>query len=299
MPTPQCVFYEGDKARARLLTQDAFLSRLTRSDYAFRLKKADYDDADFRRLLESSVLNWTDDERAKLNACMASALSGYGTLSLFIPETIGLIKTNGQEEPGNAYCRNDNNIVIHPAALTREPARLTRLLIHELFHLISRNNPVLKERLYNTLGFFKGEELLLPDSLADATITNPDSPANDFFFIAKQEGAPRLIYPVLQLAPCMTMGDMKIKACFIDSTTFERVDTKEINNDGSCIGHNSDAAIQPEECMAEQVTAMILNERVDNQELIERIERIFLDEQHITGALSLGKRHPDMSPPSP
>ncbi|ENY70581.1 hypothetical protein G114_17586 [Aeromonas diversa CDC 2478-85] len=92
---------------------------------------------------------------------------------------------------------------------------------------------------------------------------------------------------------------MKIKACFIDSTTFERVDTKERNNDGSCIGHNSDAAIQPEECMAEQVTAMILHERVDNQELIERIERIFLDEQHIAGALSLGERHPDMSPPSP
>jgi hypothetical protein len=52
------------------------------------------------------------------------------------------------------------------------------MLAHEVFHLLSRSNPALRDRLYAAIGFEPCGEVRHPATLAERRITNPDAPIN-------------------------------------------------------------------------------------------------------------------------
>ena len=54
-------------------------------------------------------------------------------------------------------------------------------LIHELFHIRNQNNPTLRYKLYNSLGFHHCNEIILPSELLNKKITNPDAPRLDVY----------------------------------------------------------------------------------------------------------------------
>ena len=56
---------------------------------------------------------------------------------------------------------------------------LRRLLAHELFHVISTQNPELRRDLYAIIGFTMVKPIALPAALRDRVITNPDAPQLD------------------------------------------------------------------------------------------------------------------------
>jgi hypothetical protein len=55
---------------------------------------------------------------------------------------------------------------------------LKQLLAHELFHVVSRANPGLRDRLYRVVGFEPCGEVEHPAALRARRITNPDAPVN-------------------------------------------------------------------------------------------------------------------------
>ena len=265
---PQCKFYEKTDAIMQILNQDDFLNNFSNADFSFRLKKKKYAVNDFQTLLISSVLDWKTDEINKLASCFNAAINFYGDFSSFIPNIIVFVKMNGMEEPGNAYCRNNNTIILHPSALNRELPSLTRLLVHELFHIISRNNNNLKEQLYNPIGFLKNEVANFPPNIAETIITNPDYPINEYVFKAKIKNSFYDVYPILYATEYESMNHETIKAKFIDTKYLNIYEMEEIENYSQCIGNNTDYTIQPEEIIAENITEMLLNEEVSNKELI-------------------------------
>ena len=271
MLKPQCKIYEKSEAIMQILAEDDFLNNFSNTDFSFRLKKKTYVVDDFRTLLISSVLGWTTEDKIKLNYCFNKAINYYGDFSKFIPNIIVFVKLNGMEEPGNAYCRNYNTIIIHPSALDREIQSLTRLLVHELFHIISRNNLNLKEQLYNLIGFFKYNRANFPNSISETLITNPDYPINEYIFRAKLNNSIYDVYPILYATEFESMNHETIKAKFIDIKTLNIYEMEEIENYTDCIGNNTDYTIQPEEIIAENITKMLLNEKVNKMELINKI----------------------------
>jgi hypothetical protein len=107
------------------------------------------------------------------------------------------VKTTGKEEGGALYTRGA--AIFLPEEFVRGLGSESRenVLIHELFHVLSRNAPDLQRRLYQIVGFQIGGDLDLPPALARRKITNPDAPRVNCYLPIEKEGR------TLQLAPLL------------------------------------------------------------------------------------------------
>ena len=97
-------------------------------------------------------------------------------LNLHVPN-IDLIKTSGEEEFGAAYTRR--HAIMFPESMTSLPTTDSRrayfLLAHEVFHVLSRADPLLRDDLYALLGFKTVDGFEYPAELEDRRVSNPDA----------------------------------------------------------------------------------------------------------------------------
>ena len=100
-------------------------------------------------------MQWSESEKIKVDSVMQSINNDIKHLTLKIdcPETIFFIKTTGEEE-GNAggYTRS-SCLILNDETLLWEFQELKNIIIHELFHIISRKNLSFRERMYEVIGF--------------------------------------------------------------------------------------------------------------------------------------------------
>ena len=188
----------------------------------------------------SQVMGWSEVEIDSLKAIISSIAKLFAPLSLQLPAKVQLVKTSGQEEGYAAYTRRKDTIVLpanmvasvetatnfgdplHPA---NDLSYLQNVIIHECFHLFSKNNPEERLRLYDHIHYQStGAAIELPDvpwgppgsdsTMRDLKITNPDEPASDVYIkmlvpsVPGQSGSPRVekaLAPVL-LAKCPYAG---------------------------------------------------------------------------------------------
>jgi len=180
-------FASIEQGRAVLGERDDFVARLSPFDRAARLKSADdVSEAEYLAFARAAAREWPNDERARLAAAFAAIRPKLAELLPELDAPILLIKTSGEEEGGAGYTRA--NAVMLPQALTDE-RELQRLLAHEIFHVVSRNNPELKRALYATIGFEPCGEVSLPPSLAARKMTNPDAPVSEHCIEVQVDGA--------------------------------------------------------------------------------------------------------------
>ncbi len=185
---------EGQDA---LTKQDRFVKAMSRFDRQSRLQTdRDVTEAEYLKFVADEVIAWTDDEVEKLIEALHSISKRLEPYAVPLPKTILLVHTTGKEEGNAAYCRA-NAIVLPRRVLERPPGQVERLLIHELFHVVSSHNAELREKLYAIIGFKPCPEIELPDSLKHRKITNPDAPAIDCFIELTTPDKTLLAAPVL------------------------------------------------------------------------------------------------------
>lgn len=184
-------FLSPDDARNALTTDCDFFENLTLFDLEVRLQKKlapeDRTHAlqELTDLIRQSVMPWQAKETSALQGPIASILQQVRDLypKISLP-TIDLIKTNGREEGGASYTRG-SAIVIPQFMLGPNAAELLR---HELFHVISRHDPAVREKLYQAIGFSKVKGFVPPASVN--RITNPDGVDYSWSIKLKSEGQP-------------------------------------------------------------------------------------------------------------
>jgi hypothetical protein len=188
-------FASIEKARAVLGERDDFVARLSPFDRAARLKSAeDVSEVEYLAFARAAAREWSNDERARLEAAFTVIRPRLAELLPELEAPILLINTSGEEEGGAGYTRA--NAIMLPQALTDE-RELQRLLAHEIFHVVSRNNPDLKQALYAAIGFEPCGELALPPQLAARKMTNPDAPVNEHCIEVQVDGARVWGMPIL------------------------------------------------------------------------------------------------------
>lgn len=132
----------------------------------------------YRRFLQSETLPFSAAESDFILKCMHEALQLAAPFlqHAALPDSIALIKTRGRQYGPGVYYTRENRIVIPADALRDADWYLVReVLLHELFHLLSRYNPPLRERLYRSIGFHPlGDALRLPPELEALRLSNPD-----------------------------------------------------------------------------------------------------------------------------
>src|SRR4029079_1614722 len=107
-----------------------------------------------------------------------------------------LVRTTGKEEGGAAYPRG-NLIALSMHVLNDPKQNLVELISHELFHIISRHDPALRNQLYKAIGFEECAEYSFPAKLASRRITEPDAPRNDHCIHLRYRGESVWATPVL------------------------------------------------------------------------------------------------------
>ena len=177
-----------EQGKKFLTENDDFVKRMSPFDRAARLRsKTPVTEAQYLRHVSEQVLEFTPEENKRIGELVEKLAEKFAPFHLPWPKTIWLVKTTGEEESGAAYCRGP--AVVLPGAQTEE-----NLWLHELFHVLSNQNPDWRKEMYRVVGFQPCPEVAYPESLQDLRITNPDAPRTDSY-AELSDG--RYIVPVL------------------------------------------------------------------------------------------------------
>lgn len=189
-------------ARQALLTEDHFIRALSEFDRAARLKSEQpVSREQFLKFIEGAVLPWNDEEKSKLEKAAAGAKHTLSQFKMALPRRILLVQTTGQEEGHAAYCRGTNIIVLPRRYVMGSARSLESVLIHEVFHILSRNNSDLRTQLYALVGFKPCNEIRFPPMLESRRLTNPDAPQLNYLLEVQHQGRKRAVVPILFATP--------------------------------------------------------------------------------------------------
>jgi hypothetical protein len=262
---------------AALTRRDDYIQRLSPFDRQVRPRTdRDISEAEFLAFLREHVAPWTEPEIQKVAPLVEELAKKVDAWKLPLPSVVLLVKTTGREEGGAAYCRGP--AIILPENMVNGPAssRLRNILPHELFHVVSNQNPSLRDALYAAIGFKPCDEVALPGELAARKITNPDAPVNDHFISVVHNGQPIDLVPVLfSKAPrydagrggnlfayltfklMQVAGEGAAKVPVLENGQPVLFDPAEIAGFHEQIGRNTRYIIHPEEVLADNFVFLV------------------------------------------
>lgn len=119
------------------------------------------------------IIDWNEKEKDILNQYYIRFLNRISELSLQkmyqLPKQINIIKSTMKHEGDARGYTFLNNIVIKELDYS--------LFVHEIFHVFTRHNPKIAQKIYETMGFYTADNLVLPNTnIKDKIISNPDTP---------------------------------------------------------------------------------------------------------------------------
>ncbi len=286
-------FASVEQGKKILTTRDDFVRGLSPFDRAARMKTdREISEETFLEFVGQSVLDWTDSEKKQVEAAFGGIQPRLQPFSLAFPETISMVKTTGSEEGGAAYTRGD--AVVLPYSQLGAPAEhLQKLICHELFHILSRNNPQLRQRAYAAIGFEQCDEIEFPATFLSRKITNPDAPRNDHCIRLRVNGEAVWAVPILlsttekydvarggeffnylqfQLLLVERHGQSSQVKPLYDGPEPQRVDVEQVTGFFEQVGRNTRYIIHPEEILAENFALLVLGEgTVPSPEVLAKV----------------------------
>ena len=165
------------RAQKALGHKDRWAKQL--SDFDLGVRQRTVEPTNLKEFLDfaaGAARGWTALEKANWNAVVGRLSDAMQGLNLHVPN-IDLIKTSGEEEFGAAYTRR--HAIMFPESITSlpttDPRRAYFLLAHEVFHVLSRTDPLLRDDLYALLGFKTVDGFEYPAELEDRRLSNPDA----------------------------------------------------------------------------------------------------------------------------
>lgn len=294
-------FATVDEARGILMSRDEFVRRMSPFDRAARMKTdKDISEKEYLEFVGRNVLEWDEAEKQSVTSALQGIQTEFEALSLPFPKKMFVVKTTGDEEGGAPYTRA-NAIILPKAELTAPGAKLQKVICHEFFHILSRVNPELREKLYAVIGFVKCDELQFPAELKSRKITNPDAPANDHCILLKIEGKDRWAVPILfsstekydparggqffdylqfQFLVVERQDDSPAVKPAYDDQKPKLVEMQPGSGFIEQVGNNTGYIIHPEEILADNFALLVLRQRnVPSPGTIRKMEAILKEKR--------------------
>jgi len=288
------VFATIDEGKQILVTQDEFVRRMSPFDRAARMKTdKDISEKEYLEFVGKNVLGWSDAEKQKIASAFYDIQQSIESLSLSFPKEILMVKTTGKEEGQAPYTRT-NAIIIPERVIRLSNAKIKKIISHELFHIMSRVNPDLREKLYASIGFAKCDEVVFPLELKSRKITNPDAPKNDHCIYLQVSGKERCAIPIL--FSCVEKYDINRGGEFFnylqfqfllveknessptikyDGQTPSLVGVEQVSGFFEQVGNNTEYIIHPEEILADNFTFLVLQKsNLPTPAIIKKLETI-------------------------
>jgi len=284
----QVRFASVEQGRQVLTNRDDFVARLSGFDRAARLKTdRTVSEAEFLGFVAKNVLEFNDREIARIEGSLKKLQPKIQALNLDLPGTVLLIKTTGKEEGEAAYTRANAIVLPEKKIGAGGDGTLEDLICHELFHVASRHDAKMKERLYAAIGFQKCEEAPLPAGMM--RITNPDAPRNDHWIRLTKGGMAISAIPILFAKPQIydpkKGGDffnylqfkmLAVKLTggktVLDAENPEPLDLSSLEGFFPQVGQNTRYIIHPEEILADNFVLLVNgNKEMKSPEVLQRM----------------------------
>lgn len=270
----------GDQATEEFSQKDAFLQSMSEFDLKSRLNtNFDVDLDHYVNFIKKCIVEW-EPKYSDLIVSICQELNEKSMDILSIskfPPKINVILSNGMDEAGAAYCRN-NHTIIMPTTRFEIGAdgtnKWSHIFPHELFHIISRNNPLMRDKLYAKIGFehLPNDKIAeLPPNIAHLKITNPDAPITKHY-IELSTKLPRYQDKILRLAPVLVASkqyDLNGSRSFFDYLQtrmgvlnqdwkiVDLIEYPDLNGFYEKVGSNTQYIIHPEEILADNYVLLL------------------------------------------
>ncbi|MBX2844830.1 MAG: hypothetical protein KTR13_01345 [Saprospiraceae bacterium] len=291
-------FASLEKGQELIGKSDVYTQGLSKFDFASKTGKPGAIEEDYLAHAKGEVLEWKAKEIERYTEVLEEleeALDAAIGVKFNLPKTIYLVKTTADEEGGAAGYTRGAYIVVGQSRAKDSAKDVKDFMLHELFHIISRFNPELRQSLYNVIGFTVVNEIELPKKTADFIISNPDAPILDSYInIADNRGKYRKAGMIIYSDEKYEKGSFfdYLKIGFVeleekDGTWVAKTDPD--NPDKAMVfelrnfikglveqaGRNTEYIIDPEEILAENfVLAVLDNKAVPNPEIVKEIQSI-------------------------
>ena len=259
-------FADADEAARLLLGNRDYFEGLTQIDLDFRVQKKGATLEELEALAAAQTLDFTDAEKAAVDAQMARIEAVCADRGYALPPTDGIVfaKTTLREECGAGPYTHGAQVYLGQAVMdysaSKDPARQRRfaeLVAHELFHCLTRGHPEFRAAMYGALGFRVADrDFEIDQSIMDRVISNPDVERHDAWAAFEIGGEMRDCVVVFAAGrPFERPGD-----CFFDApvTGLVPVDdpsvmytAEDAANFREVFGENTDYVIDPEEVLAD------------------------------------------------
>ncbi|MEL6989049.1 MAG: hypothetical protein AAGK97_14650 [Bacteroidota bacterium] len=168
-------------------------------------------------------------------------------------------------------------------------AQLYEILLHEVFHIISRNNPTLKTALYNLIGFKKvSSKIEINPNLKNRVLLNPDGVDYKYAITLISNDQKQEFLPIIYckekverkegyfsnlLFDLFPLVDQKVGINMLDS--FPNMKSSDLFYNK--IGRNTEYIIHPDEILAENFVLLFQSYKGPDQkstEILNQMKRI-------------------------
>lgn len=288
-------FASVEKARQLLNEDDEFTMSWSQFDIDSRMQKVNSTKDELMNLISGEVRSWTESEKHNVSEVLHLLQSNVDKFDykIKLPDEIYIVKTTGREEGGAAGYTRSNYIVLKEDFVVNGGENLNNLIAHELFHVLSRNNPQFRNEMYANIGFKSMNKVDYPEEIKQYRLTNPDAPQTDSYVELKAEGEDvecmMIIYSksdynggsffkYATIGFLRLEGDSNKKPYLRDGHpviySFEQVE-----GFFEQVGRNTDYIIHPEEILADNFSfAMLGNKDLPSQEVLDKVIRVLKKE---------------------
>jgi hypothetical protein len=241
--------------------------------------------------------DWSERDRKLMAPALERFNRFIAPFKLRWPARILLVRTDPRLEDGASFTRGNAAFLSDQAMHNAGAAHY--FLAHEAFHILSRHDPALREKLYAAIGFTRCARADIPERIARIRITNPDAVENMHTIKVRHRGQPVEALPYIRFSaePNPTGGlfeqlenrwllvDRVGSECKVRQTAegVPDVDPKALEGLFEQIGRNSDYLFGPEEILADNFAILFLawveggNPPAPSPEVLEKIRKILLN----------------------
>lgn len=262
-------YHLADRAEAQTLylSNTAYFEQSSPYDLQYKSKQKDADVETLKAYGAKQMREFSDSEQEALHAAMDEIEAIIKEKGVHLPqvEEITFIRSTQFEECGTAYTHGtqiymDGYIPILLKAGEENHRRGISVILHELFHCLTRNNPTFRREMYQLIGFqIADEEFSMPAEVAEISISNPDVERHDAYAAFTIGGKKVDCFLVLiatkpfentwdEVGDAMDIALVPVEGDADGKAYYSMNDAEDF---WEVFGKNTDYVIDPEECMAD------------------------------------------------
>ncbi len=191
-------FLSKEESEAKIIVDriDNFFGSLSIADMSIQLRKTDMPASGgeskelYQTMLKNEMSEFKPEEKAFMQEVFISAKAAIDKINpKLYPDHIELLKTKTNHYGPDVYYTREDAIIL-PENIFEVPSVNAQMpiMLHEIFHILSRYNDDFRDKMYALIGFEKFEEdLVLPKYVQDRLLTNPDGGRRDYAINLKNE----------------------------------------------------------------------------------------------------------------